>query len=118
MGSTPVDVIGHCGDCGAPIPADHPYAWCSRCGTSLPAEVKAELQRRNPPPAREPREQGVPLMVEGAEVPCPICRHTRFRTRRAVVEGQTAAWFGAGWASPTAETYVCLRCGHVLWFMR
>jgi DNA-directed RNA polymerase subunit RPC12/RpoP len=117
MGETPAEVIGHCGACGAGITADHPYAWCSKCGTSLPAEVKAALGRLHPP-AQPPREAGVPLVVEDAEVPCPICRHTRFRKRRTIMEGRAAAIFDMDWASPSAETYICLRCGHVLWFMR
>ncbi|HEU4560575.1 MAG TPA: hypothetical protein VFS20_22175 [Longimicrobium sp.] len=113
-------VIGHCTMCSKPIPDDHPYAWCSECGTSLPPEVKATLAKPNPPPSPSapPRNQGVPLIVEGTPVACPICRHDRYNLKRRVMPSAAAAFFDVEWASPSAETYICLRCGHVMWFMR
>jgi DNA-directed RNA polymerase subunit RPC12/RpoP len=54
----------------------------------------------------------------GREVPCPVCAHDRFWTRRTLMDTRGAAFFGLDWAQPTAENYVCTRCGHVLWFLR
>lgn len=120
MSTTPSQVIGHCGDCGTAIPGDHPYAWCAKCGTPLSAEVKAELARLHPPaqPGTPSRTDGVPLVVEGYPVACPVCRHDRFRTRRTVMETRTQAIWDMDWSSPTAENYICLRCGYVMLFMR
>lgn len=113
-------VIGHCGQCGKAIPGNHPYAWCAACGTSLPRDVKAKLAELNPPPPRPsapPRDQGVPLMVEGTPVACPICRHDRYRMKERFMP-ETAGFFDVEWINPSAETYICLRCGHVMWFVR
>jgi len=119
MSSSPTEIVGNCGQCGTAIAANHPYAWCSSCGTSLPAELKARLPSQQPRPAGagpDPRQDGVPLMVEGYPVACPICRHDRFRTRRAQVE--SGAMFNMEMIIPKADTYICLRCSYVLWFMR
>ena len=29
-----------------------------------------------------------------------------------------ATAFGVDWANPSAENYICTRCGHVLWSLR
>jgi hypothetical protein len=34
--SEPVPVIGECPKCGTQIFASHPYAWCVKCGETLP----------------------------------------------------------------------------------
>ena len=120
MDTTERQVIGHCGECGIAILADHPYAWCSKCGTSLPAEVKAKLA---PLPAQDPpemraRREGSELVVQGNPVACPICRHDRFTMRKTLMGSRGAAFLDMEWASPSAETHICQRCGYVLWFMR
>jgi DNA-directed RNA polymerase subunit RPC12/RpoP len=55
--------------------------------------------------------QGVPLVVEGNAIACPICRHGRFWMKQTLMPD-------LDWAAPAAETYICTRCGHVLWFLR
>lgn len=120
MSTTPNQVIGHCGECGTAIPSNHPYAWCSKCGAGLPTYLKEKLgQPTDPNAAASPsRADGVPLVVEGYPVACPVCRHDRFRTRRTVMESRAQAIFDLDWSSPTAENYICLRCGYVMLFMR
>lgn len=110
-------VIGKCESCQTAIFEDHPYAWCDRCGAPLPERVKAALPALHEQ-ARPRREAGVPLTVGNRDVPCPICQHGRFYTDRKVVAGRAAAMLGWAWASATADTYVCVNCGHMLWFMR
>ncbi|HSU14166.1 hypothetical protein [Longimicrobium sp.] len=105
--------IGKCPSCGATIWSDHPYAWCSKCGETLPGEIGARL-----PSAQVKREEGTSLVVQGRQVPCPICAHDRFWTRKTLMDTRGASFFGIDWANPSAENYICLRCGHVLWFMR
>jgi DNA-directed RNA polymerase subunit RPC12/RpoP len=117
MSGSPTEVIGHCGECGHAIPAGYPYGWCVKCGAGLPGELKEQLGQPRDGSA-SPARDGVPLTVHGNPVACPICRHDRFRMRKAIMEGQMAAWFDMDWASPVATTYICLRCGHVMWFMR
>ena len=50
----PHDLIGHCASCQAPIHRDHPYAWCSKCGTPLPEDLQATLRPTPPPPVERP----------------------------------------------------------------
>lgn len=107
-------VIGKCEACQTAIFEDHPYAWCDRCGAPLPEKVKAALPELRRPPQPEP--EGVPLVVDGRDVPCPICQHTRYRIREALMGSRTAAFFNVAWASAAATTYTCMRCSHVLWF--
>lgn len=99
-------VIGHCGECGHAIPAGYLYGWCVQCSADLPGEVKAQVM-----PPEEEGQPGVRLRVKGRVVPCPVCQNERFRVR-------SASWPDAGWTGPLAETYICLDCGHALWFMR
>lgn len=108
---------GRCPACDAAVWSDHPYTWCSECGSPLPQDLRAKLPAipRAAPPSRT---DGVPLEVMGREVPCPVCGHDRFWTRRTLMDTRGAAFFGLDWAQPTAENYVCVRCGHVLWFLR
>jgi DNA-directed RNA polymerase subunit RPC12/RpoP len=112
--------VGQCPKCGTTIWSDHPYAWCSRCGEGLPEELKARLTTQQPPAkaAAPAQEEGDALTVAGHAVACPICHHERFHMRRTLMESRGGALFGVDWASPAAETYICVRCGHVLWFMR
>ena len=114
MKETERQEVGECPECGAQIWSDHPYAWCSKCGKSLPAEIKARLPGHQSPPA----EKGMVLEVEGKTVPCPICGHDRFWTRKTLMDTRGASFFGVDWASDSAVNYICNRCGHVLWFMR
>lgn len=37
------DLIGRCPNCQTAIRRDHPYAWCSKCGNALPADLQQEL---------------------------------------------------------------------------
>jgi DNA-directed RNA polymerase subunit RPC12/RpoP len=120
MSTVEQQAIGHCGECGTAIPSSHPYAWCTKCGASLPAEIKAKLAapRRQDPPEMQARQDGTTLVVEGNAVACPICRHDRFRMKNTLMESRGMAILDVEWAAPSAETYICTRCGHVLWFMR
>lgn len=108
-------VIGKCGFCERAIFDDHPYTWCDGCGAPLPDNVKGSLPARVTQPREEP---GVPLVVKERHVSCPICQHPRFYTSRKVVAGRGAVLMGWAFASATAETYICVSCGHMLWFMR
>ena len=111
--------LGQCHHCGTKIWSDHPYAWCSGCGNSLPAAIKAQLGRSHPSQASQASEseEGTTLEVEGKTVPCPICGHDRFWTRKTLMDTRGASFFGVDWANPSAVNYICNRCGHVLWFL-
>ena len=105
---------GKCPSCGTTIWSDHPYAWCSECGKGLPEAIRLHLPWTLPPAA----EKGMTLEVEGKAVPCPICGHDRFWTRKTLMDTRGASFFGVDWVNPTAVNYICNRCGHVLWFLR
>jgi DNA-directed RNA polymerase subunit RPC12/RpoP len=106
--------IGECEECGTRIWSDHPYGWCSECGKKLPASVARLLPGTQAPK----REEGSALEVGGRQISCPICGHDRYRTRKTLMGTRGAAFFNADWANPSAENFICLRCGYVLWFMQ
>jgi uncharacterized Zn finger protein (UPF0148 family) len=49
---------------------------------------------------------------------CPICGHDRFSQQQVLLSSRAAAFFNTQWASASADTRTCQRCGHILWFMR
>ncbi len=113
-----------CSKCDAKIGSDHPYAWCIKCGTPLPEDVRARLSGLGAVKSaaaeaaearrREQAARAKELVVEGRAVQCPICGHDRFRTRGS----RSRPLFDAEWAGEVADSHVCGRCGHVLWFIR
>ena len=110
--------LGECDHCGTKIWSDHPYSWCSECGNSLPAAIKEQFAESHPAQAQaSPSEQGTTLVVEGKTIPCPICGHGRFWTRKTLMDTRGSALFGFDWANASAVNYICNRCGHVLWFL-
>ena len=112
--------LGQCPHCGTTIWSDHPYAWCSECGQSLPETIRAQFARQHPAQTSQASrsEQGTRLEVEGKSIPCPICGHDRFWTRKTLMNTRGASFFDLDWANASAVNYVCNRCGHVLWFLR
>ena len=112
--------LGKCPQCGTTIWSDHPYAWCAECGSSLPEYLKAHLPWTWPSTTEtgETAETGTTLEVEGRTIPCPICGHDRFWTRKTLMGARGGTLFGVDWANRFAENYICYRCGHVLWFLR
>ena len=111
--------LGYCHHCGTKIWSDHPYAWCSECGSGLPEAVKARVAEQHgwKSPEALASEAGTTLVVEGKTIPCPICGHDRFWTRKTLMNTRADFFFGMPWANPSAMNYICNRCGHVLWFL-
>jgi DNA-directed RNA polymerase subunit RPC12/RpoP len=117
-----------CPKCEVRIESDHPYSWCIKCGTPLPADVQAQLAKLREvktaaaeavaAPRKGKPDRTTELVVEGRVIPCPICGHDRFRTRKTVMASAGLAIFDMEWAGTEAINYVCHRCGHVLWFIR
>lgn len=119
------EVEMRCSACGVPVPGDHPYSWCSKCGKPLSADVQRRLAKlqgvraaASASRAEAYEKRTTTLVVEGREVPCPLCGHDRYWTRETVMSGHGLALFDLEWAGETAVNYVCTRCGHVLWFVR
>jgi len=116
-----------CAKCEAKIGSDHPYSWCIKCGTPLPKEVQAQLAKLQQVKSAAAEaavasrtakpDRTTELVVEGRVIPCPICGHDRFWTRRTLMPSAGLALFDMEWASSEATNYVCNRCGHVLWFI-
>ena len=117
-----------CPKCEAKIESDHPYSWCSKCGTPLPKDVQAQLaglrsmkaaaaEAAAAAPRKAKPDRTTEMVVEGRAVPCPLCGHDRFWTRKTVLAGRPLAIFDMEWAGNEALNYVCDRCGHMLWFI-
>jgi DNA-directed RNA polymerase subunit RPC12/RpoP len=99
------------------------------------AQVEAEARRRQERDAAEPRyaaairgeasaEDLSKLEAEGYVVAggrlirCPICGHDRFSQRQTLLSSRAAAFFNVEVFSDSADTRICEKCGHILWFMR
>ena len=58
-----------------------------------------------------------PATIAGASLRCEICHHDRFYHRRAQLHSAVASFFDLEWTGPSAECYVCAKCGYIHWFL-
>ena len=58
------------------------------------------------------------LIAGGRLIVCPICGHDRFHQQRTLMNTRAATFFNLDWADRGADTRICQRCTHVLWFAR
>ena len=57
------------------------------------------------------------VQVAGLTLRCEICKNDRFWAREAQLNTAVATFFNFDWANPTADCYVCDRCGYIHWFL-
>lgn len=62
-------------------------------------------------------EQGQVAFVAEQPLTCVVCRHGHFRHRRAQLHSAAASFFNLEWLGPTADCYICSKCGYVHWFI-
>ena len=55
--------------------------------------------------------------INGSQLVCPICKHTKFWTRRTLMNTRGASFMNFDWANKEADNYVCDSCGYVIWFL-
>ncbi len=58
-----------------------------------------------------------PANVAGIQLRCEICKHDQFWHRRAQLHTAVASFFDLEWIQPSADCYVCGRCGYIHWFL-
>jgi uncharacterized Zn finger protein (UPF0148 family) len=58
------------------------------------------------------------LIAGGRLIVCPICGHDRFHQQWTLMNTRGATFFNMAWASQGADTRICQRCTHVMWFAR
>ena len=76
------------------------------------------LEGRDPDePDEDDRERGEAAFVAEQRLTCVVCRHGHFRHRQAQLHSAAASFFNLEWLGPTADCYICSRCGHVHWFI-
>lgn len=51
-------------------------------------------------------------------IQCPVCGHDRFHQQRTLMNTRAATFFNVEWANSGADTRICQRCTHVMWFAR
>lgn len=57
------------------------------------------------------------VYIGSTRLVCQVCKHPRFRHRRALVHSAVATAFNAELLSPSADCYICGQCGFVHWFL-
>ena len=55
--------------------------------------------------------------IKGHELHCVICRHNRFRRRKAQLNKASSSLLGTEWLDASAICYECDSCGYVHWFV-
>ena len=63
------------------------------------------------------KEESERVQVAGLALHCEICKNDRFWAREAQLNTAVASFFNFDWANPTADCYVCDRCGYIHWFL-
>jgi uncharacterized Zn finger protein (UPF0148 family) len=58
------------------------------------------------------------LLAADKLIECPICHHDRFWQQETLLNTRAATFFGFDWANRGADTRICRRCSHVMWFAR
>lgn len=107
-----------CSTCGEDLPSKYYFVTDGLCRTCFdrfePArrlEILREVESQS-------SAEACPRTVAGHALRCPICGHEAFWKRRTLMNTPGMTFFGVEWANRQAENFVCVRCGHVLWFLR
>ena len=62
-------------------------------------------------------DPGQAVFVNEQPLICVVCRHEQFRRQRAQLHSAMASFVNLEWLGPTADCYICTRCGYVHWFI-
>lgn len=95
------------------------------------ADVEVLLDQRNslpygapavsePGPSLDLLDEQTPtadVFIGSVRLTCAVCRHARFRHRKAQLQTALASFFNVEWTAPSADCYICTQCGFVHWFM-
>jgi hypothetical protein len=68
-------------------------------------------------PEESGHEQGEVAFVAEQALTCVVCRHGYFRHQRAQLHSAAASFLNLEWLGPTADCYICSKCGYVHWFI-
>ncbi|MBN1198196.1 MAG: hypothetical protein JXA23_02510 [Bacteroidales bacterium] len=63
------------------------------------------------------QKEAAEYTVSGHKLECPVCHHTKFTTRRTLMNTAGMTFLGIEWANREATNYICGKCGYVMWFM-
>lgn len=55
--------------------------------------------------------------INGHALTCPVCRSTRFWTRRSLLNTKGMTFMDLDWLNKEADNYVCDTCGYIMWFL-
>ena len=59
----------------------------------------------------------LPVTIAGISLRCRHCNNETFTRRSALLDTSMASFFGLEWMNPTADVYVCSRCGNLHYFL-
>ncbi len=63
-------------------------------------------------------KESAAAFVEGNALHCGVCGNVRFWHRKAQLNTALASFFNLDWLDPSADCYICDRCGYVHWFLK
>ena len=115
----------HCPGCQAEIDRKQAEAAAGEAASRARLEREATERRyaaalrgeASPDDLRRLESDGY-LVAGGRLILCPVCGHDRFHQQRALMNRRGAAFFNMTWADQGADTRICQRCTHVMWFAR
>jgi len=132
-----------CAECGKPLSFFQRLgsSTCPKCQAeadrkqAAAAEAEAEVHARLEQEAAEKRYAAALLgeasqddlrrlesdgyLIAGERlIRCPVCGHDKFDQQRTLMNTSAATLFNVAWVSGGADTRICRRCTHVMWFAR
>ena len=116
---------GHCPECQAEIDRQRAEAAQAEAESRARREREASAKRyaealrgeASPDDLRQLESEGY-LIAGGRLILCPVCGHDRFHQQRTLMNTRAATFFNLDWANSGADTRICQRCTHVMWFAR
>jgi uncharacterized Zn finger protein (UPF0148 family) len=116
---------GHCSECQAEIDRQQAEATQAEMESRQHREREVAAKRyaaalqgeASPDDLRRLESEGY-LIAGGRLILCPVCGHDRFHQQRTLMNTRAATFFNLDWANSGADTRICQRCTHVMWFAR
>jgi hypothetical protein len=89
---------------------------CNKCGETIEDQFDS-CWKCTEPDIKNNKNEAEEQIIEGINLKCQFCGHTKFWHRRAPLNTALATFFKFDWADASADCFVCDKCGYVHWFL-